>query len=1797
MDRTFTKTELEVLHKIDLMQEDPSRRTYGKLLDSTPVCKIELTDQDLVDLGKQLTTGFFSKLRGSHKDTEALKRKALILLNKARYSQTTQKVERVAERDGPAKPHTTVVMPSGETVSRIERQYAAHQFRDALRGKPKGHWLPQLLKQEDPHLLKQYKKFSHAELLKQPKIQNLLNNWNSLAKAQHMKPDAVIALLKKIFPEATILTNSPLDQAKSSILIEAIQLDQAIPSTLPWTADQRATTAVALAEKMLSAADIMEPFLKSPQDQQAYQGMLRHKLTRDLLAPPADTDHQKAHDNLLARLDLHEKEEFLAQMKSLSKEVGRVGEGFLCWVDRNPKTRSRDKTLEFLKIQRAFSELAKLAGPSTLKAFDETIHTYLEKRKDQSLVTPQDLVAINQAAMKKLFALQVAYLRGLSQEARTAYLSKLEREHSAVLTEALKKPPPVPAAFRAKAADTTAASTVALRKELMQQLSTAIAEDHMQDAERIFLQLTAEERTQLMKQALAQKNDALTRFLALKGVPIPTGLSKEEAARLRGVVQALLQTRPAPAAVDARYNFEHTETEVLINTLWAVGMLPTTEYRRKVAAEATRLYDVSRTDTALTATQWATLAKARVLLGTEASDKEKNLEIVCRLILATSSDRSLEVSRLVDLAGRSQVEALLRYRPLLKGPSDVNRRTHFSALQKLQVEWTTPFVFAPDVPIAKNDQQLKEQVDSLIGQSKDMASTDALAKTCAVCVYLLQHEAYTHRNHKLRFFNVFLPGNFKKVAAYAQTLPEDNPLRILFIDLEKLVASRLKEMSQKQQAVPKNTSLHPSRITQATYISSLNRMKADLFQEQAPVKPLVKASPLKPLPPSLAAPADPDASSVDRRAMEFACITFSAEDNLAQYMDLEAVAEGEAQKVSLAMILDMAKKGELERSGFGSSFADGGVSLLRDYVFPAIIAEKREVLERQKAAGTLPRAKVEEALNHAATAEEIISALRLRSSDPTQADSEVPAQQQAQLLMQLIPYMGVQLGGGAVKTTTETGSQVDILQKCWVAVQKKKPVVVNALAGSGKSTIVKLFAALFPIKKEVPFIIHVAPFAQQEAGWTPCRSKEEFLTLIGAKSLIPPVQISMTAETLGAILKAPTDFTADQSKALQASLFMLDEYDDPIYRKEGVHTQLEALQCQRRVNISATGNAASLGNKITHLRAKRDEYIKLLAGAPRESTTQALIAKKLEGYTARLKELEGYQESIQRSIAEELEERDLGMQLLKKNQDPLPLIATEITGQLKKTADGDSSFLVEFPGTTLRSATDATFKPLEDAISSTAGVPTTALLFRAPNDQGAGVLWAKVFDPKAQKWTLMTLEDYEKAYGSQKPKPKTICLYTSDSVGGDFQDYSHLKTIGKHHQYVVLPSVPTTSQLYQFLRRLRRAETDKPGALPAAKIYLPMAVQEQCGIGSSASSATAKQKLMEAAQTETTRVELQAEQTRLHTKLAKKLSHYLRMEVEITIEEWAQKWATSAGVKTDDPRVQKAVQQLKASLRDKVATEQATLAQQFTDGTPLKESELTTWLETRLTTLKTELASSVAKVQADIATNPSLVARARLLRILSDKYFKPTIGLATSRGMDARDYRDAVSALADKIYAKARSNFNENWLAFLQEEYQAKGFTSTDITPEVAQALLSDLRKPPAAVSQYGPQYSSAALLQIQSQSIGSPMQAAQILVASQSLYPDALVLAGATQNASTRVKGGGLIASRRPWVAQRLEEARQGGLLRKNLQTSLQGALKAQTPLKTGWPVDAMRVRVQSYVKQLGGVQRRLEEMENAEG
>ena len=538
--------------------------------------------------------------------------------------------------------------------------------------------------------------------------------------------------------------------------------------------------------------------------------------------------------------------------------------------------------------------------------------------------------------------------------------------------------------------------------------------------------------------------------------------------------------------------------------------------------------------------------------------------------------------------------------------------------------------------------------------------------------------------------------------------------------------------------------------------------------------------------------------------------------------------EGEIQKFPVPFdfpsIVEAIQNGESGVESFLKRFPDHGLSFLKEYVYPACVL--KNVLEA-KAGDSEARF-----LSCAASPDEVCN---LGGRDP---------EGQISTLKNVVWLMG---RGGLARSAIHS-SQIDMLRMMTSSIERRKPVYVCNETGTGKTTMARLAPQIVSLK--VPIVLHVAPFPQAEAGWTTFTQWSD-LDAIGEG---PTPHLCITAASLAQLLQqgVPKKYT----KLLQDSFWVLDEYDDESYRYAGrsIQDELSAhLGCCRLCNMSATPNLETWTTAIARYEQKQKEVSD---------------ASKREAYQGKIDQLVQRREALLQSMANTWR-RKISFEFT--GSKGIDGQVAEVFEKLRSepfVQDRRGSVLVEMPRFTVTPDFIAALRiHMEQLLPN----GPSALLVRSSD----GRTRAHVYD--GSSWNELPLEDYLLHYASidEGKRPPTICLYSQDSVGGDFGLLSHEKAIRSQHIVYSGPISPSYA-IYQHMRRLRTSGGSAPSAIPVT-VYLGEEAQSTLPVGDA--DATLK-RFFEQAQTTADALYRQEETGRLKTKILRKKEGVVRAMLE-----------------------------------------------------------------------------------------------------------------------------------------------------------------------------------------------------------------------------------------------------------------------------------------------------------------------------
>lgn len=691
---------------------------------------------------------------------------------------------------------------------------------------------------------------------------------------------------------------------------------------------------------------------------------------------------------------------------------------------------------------------------------------------------------------------------------------------------------------------------------------------------------------------------------------------------------------------------------------------------------------------------------------------------------------------------------------------------------------------------------------------------------------------------------------------------------------------------------------------------------------------------------------------------------------------------------------------------FGRYFKDRGLAVLRDFVYPYIICDHMISSMNEG--------------SHVSTLEPA-SAADLAALIPDQKE-------QVGFLLGLIQGMDTILGGGSVRAD----SQVKMLQKCIEAVKGDKTVLINAKPGSGKSTIVRLFGRAFPIgNTNLSAIIHVAPFAQDDPNWKPLKDFNDLPT--AGKE---PTHFSITAEGIETLLKQAA--SSELLERLKNCLFINDEYDHPEYRN--VLPKLISLGCKRHVNISATGSLLHMENRINHWNAKIAWLRKWIDSIPAEQRALrkleiADMESRMARYTKNRVDMESYKASLQQKMEMEFRYRNIEMCQAGVNEDET-LFA--ILAEVNQSSQSPGSFLIEVPYLN-------EIDPLK--IQESLGAPSvpTVILCRELSPNGIGTLMAYQWSMSSRTWKALPFEEYKKEHEKMTSKPKVICIYTKDSTGGDFENFSRMKSAemqdtgvaSANTQYIVFgDQVTGFQQVYQNLSRLRRSGDDV-SLLPPVKIYLGASLWKELKhkqeMDVSKVQSSIKEQFFLQAYAKAGKEEIADEELHLQEKIKRKTESALRLMVNRYCQDRLKQIVKQASFKSDHPWIKQI-----SNAIDKIIKETDHFKMDSADNMDIekvaKNISKDVW--------KQYLVPSTfihPKHQKEVQVAEGMCS-------LSEKYFPSD-----------SDFQSGLSNLSNAILAcGAEMPFAKAWPIFVKQSL----FANREVLPGVCDEILSRLRTP-----------------------------------------------------------------------------------------------------------------------------------------
>jgi hypothetical protein len=498
---------------------------------------------------------------------------------------------------------------------------------------------------------------------------------------------------------------------------------------------------------------------------------------------------------------------------------------------------------------------------------------------------------------------------------------------------------------------------------------------------------------------------------------------------------------------------------------------------------------------------------------------------------------------------------------------------------------------------------------------------------------------------------------------------------------------------------------------------------------------------------------------------------------------IEQAFQQVAVPIDFQGLVSAIQNGDRSAELYLKQFPDGGLVLLRDYVYPYCVLQK--VVSTEVGA---PETKF---LSGAASPMEICE-LGGKEREP-----------QVAVLKNVLRLMRPEgeMPGGSLARSAIHSSQIDMLRTMVSSIQRGKPVYICNETGTGKSTMAKLAPQL--VSLSVPMVLHVAPFPQAEEDWSPLRQWSD-LDRIGHE---PVAHFWVTASSLAQLMQqgVPEKYKA----LLQKSFLLMDEYDHESYRAHGASSVQEDLSlrlgCRRICNMSATPNLETYSTAIARYEEKKQQAVDV-------SEAQRKY------YQQRIDQLAKRRESLLQSMAHEWQ-RSLSFEFFGA-EDPKGQVG-RVFQKLRTepfTHDRQGSVLVEMPRFVLTSDfIDELHHQMESLFPDNA----SAILLR----DSEGHVQAHTHEGGA--WKVAPLDDFLLHYSSIEDarRPPVVCFYSQDSVGGDFGLLSNERVVRSQH--IVYPGLISPSYAtYQHMRRQRvnvgavpAGERDSPSKTPIT-VYL-----------------------------------------------------------------------------------------------------------------------------------------------------------------------------------------------------------------------------------------------------------------------------------------------------------------------------------------------------------------------------------------
>ena len=303
----------------------------------------------------------------------------------------------------------------------------------------------------------------------------------------------------------------------------------------------------------------------------------------------------------------------------------------------------------------------------------------------------------------------------------------------------------------------------------------------------------------------------------------------------------------------------------------------------------------------------------------------------------------------------------------------------------------------------------------------------------------------------------------------------------------------------------------------------------------------------------------------------------------------------------------------------------------------------------------------------------------------------------------------------------------------------------------------------------------------------------------------------ITAESFTSkILPGLADLSSEQGEQakLQKTLFVLDDYDDNSYRlstKDGqsswIQHELNKLGVSRQVHMSATVNQEELRNRTERkeFKVKRAEREVERGGVPTTAT-------RVSGWRESMARLIDRAKMAAQTQKQEFR-RDTNFALA--NGDAKSRFANIVKQQLSEyrpEVGRANHYLIEMPDARIGNRGDSSKTISELDIARTAS-RLSSQLDGGPVGIGYLTEGGKVMMAVSEDGVPASIQGFSDFKKASEGKGYTVCcLYTRDSVGGDFERFS-LEDV--RAQAIVYDEHRSSNSVYQHMRRRRPNPNEK----------------------------------------------------------------------------------------------------------------------------------------------------------------------------------------------------------------------------------------------------------------------------------------------------------------------------------------------------------------------------------------------------